>query len=134
MTTKSTRRKNVLVLSTMRPIPRTTKDDGKSKLALMNFYDFKKGVTDIVDQLNNYYSCCARTNFWDLVSFFYILDTARGNSKRVWCLKNSLDVGKINFFQIFEESFWSTNKTFHRKSSNEWIKNSNYTQNEKSVR
>ena len=70
MRTKSIGRKNVLMLSTMIPIPRITKDDGKSKLALMKFYDFMKGGTDIVDQLNNYYSCRARTNFWDLVSFF----------------------------------------------------------------
>ena len=70
MRTKSIGRKNVLMLSTMIPIPRITKDDGESKLALIKFYDFMKGGTDIVDQLNNYYSCRARTNFWDLVSFF----------------------------------------------------------------
>ena len=105
MRTKSTGRKNVLMLSTMRPIPRITKDDGKSKLALMKFYDFMKGGTDIVDQLNNYYSCRGVQISGILCQFFYILDTATGNSKTVWCLKNSLDVRKTNFFQIFEESF-----------------------------
>ena len=69
MRTKSTGRKNVLMLSTMRPIPRITKDDGKSKLALMKVYDFMEAGTDFADQLNNYYSCRARANFWDLVSF-----------------------------------------------------------------
>ena len=54
----------------MRPIPGITKDDGKSKPAIMKFYDFTKGGTDIVDQLNDYYTCRARTNCWDLVSFF----------------------------------------------------------------
>ena len=48
--TKSTGRKNVLMLSAMRPIPRKTKDDGKSKPAIMKFYDFTKGGNKIVDQ------------------------------------------------------------------------------------
>ena len=39
---KSTGPKNVLMLSAMRPIPRKTKDDGKSKPAIMKFYDFTK--------------------------------------------------------------------------------------------
>ena len=68
--TKSIGRKNVLMLSTMRPIPGITKDDVKSKSALMKFYDFTKGQTNIVVQLNNYYNCRARTNHWNLVSFF----------------------------------------------------------------
>ena len=96
MKTKSTGRKNVLMLSTMRPITGITKDDGKSKLARMKFYNFKKGGIDIVDQWNDYYSCCARTNRWDFVSFFYILDTVRVNIKTVWCLKNLLDIKKTN--------------------------------------
>ena len=54
----------------MRPIPGITKDDVKSKSALMKFYDFTKGQTNIVVQLNNYYNCRARTNHWNLVSFF----------------------------------------------------------------
>ena len=59
----------------MRAIPGITKDDGKSKSAIMKFYNFAKDGTDIIDQLNNYYSCRQRTNRWDLVSFFYTLDT-----------------------------------------------------------
>ena len=52
--TKSTRRKNILMLPTIGPIPGITKDDGNSKPAL-------KAET-IFDQLNDYYSCRARTN------------------------------------------------------------------------
>ena len=88
------------MLSTMRPIPGITKDNGKSKPAIMKFSDFTKGGTDIVNQLNDYYICRARTNCWDLVSFFYILDTVRFNSKTVWCLKNSLDIKKTNTFKF----------------------------------
>ena len=69
--TKSTGRKNILMLSTMRPTSGITEDDGKSKPAIMKSYDFKKGGTDIADQLNDYYSYRARTNRWDLVSFLY---------------------------------------------------------------
>ena len=52
--TKSTGRKNILMLPTIGPIPGITKDDGNSKPAL-------KAET-IFDQLNDYYSCRARTN------------------------------------------------------------------------
>ena len=65
--TKSTGRKNVLMLSTMRPVPGIIKDDGKLKPAIMKFCDFTKGRNDIVNQLNDYDSCRARTNRWDLV-------------------------------------------------------------------
>ena len=45
--TKSTGRKNILMLPTIGPIPEITKDDGNSKPALMKFYDFMKGGNDI---------------------------------------------------------------------------------------
>ena len=50
MKTKSTGHKNVLMLSAMRAIPGKTKDNGKSKPAIMKFYDFTKGGNNIVDQ------------------------------------------------------------------------------------
>ena len=85
------------MLSTMRPTSGITKEDSKSKPAIMKFYDFRKGGTNIVDQLNNYYSCYACKYSCDLVSFFYIFYTVRVNNKTVWCLKNSLD---INTFKL----------------------------------
>jgi hypothetical protein len=48
--TKSKGKKNVLVLSTMAPLFGTTIDDGKDKPAILKFYDFSKGGTDIVEQ------------------------------------------------------------------------------------
>ena len=42
-----------------------------------------KGGTIIVDQLNDYYSCGARKNYWGPASFFRILNTVRFNSKTV---------------------------------------------------
>ena len=38
------------MLSTMRPLNRITKDDGKKKPAIFKFYDFSKGGTDEMDQ------------------------------------------------------------------------------------
>ena len=40
----------------MRPIRKKTRDDKKEKPAIYKFYDFTKGGTDIVDQMNDYYT------------------------------------------------------------------------------
>ena len=79
--TKSSDKKNVFLLSTMRPINGITRDDNKQKLGIYKFYDFTIGGTDIVDQLNDYYTVLSKSNRWDLVAFYYILDTIHVNSK-----------------------------------------------------
>ena len=48
--TKSSGKKNIIVLSFMPPLLGLTKDDDKSKPAIIKLYDFTKGGTDIVDQ------------------------------------------------------------------------------------
>ena len=48
--TKSSGEKNLLLLSTTRPLLGITKDDGKKKPALYKLYDFTKGGTDECDQ------------------------------------------------------------------------------------
>ncbi len=53
--TKSTGKRNVLVLSTFLPIIGTTKDKQK-KPAIMKVYDYTKGGTDIMDQRMSNYS------------------------------------------------------------------------------
>ena len=47
--TKSKGKKNVVVLLTPRPLHGKTTDDGNEKPQIINFYDFKKGGTDMVD-------------------------------------------------------------------------------------
>ena len=47
---KSSGPQNVLLLTTMKPILGTTRDDGKKKLAVYKLYDFTKGGTDVVDK------------------------------------------------------------------------------------
>ena len=54
--TKSKGKKNVVVLSTSRPLHDKTIDDGKENPQIIKFYDFTKGGTDIVDLLNDYYT------------------------------------------------------------------------------
>lgn len=79
--TKSTGTKNVMLLSTMPPLLGTTKDDGKSKPALLKFYDFSKGGTDIVDQRIGNYTVNTMSRRWTMTALAYILDTARVNSQ-----------------------------------------------------
>ena len=98
--TKLKGKKNVMVLSTMRPLQGVTIDDGKKKPAIIKFYDFTKGGTDIVDQINDFHTCRTQTYRWDLVVLFYILDTIKTNSKTVWCLKNNKDISSSESFQI----------------------------------
>ena len=71
--TKSSGKKNVLFLFTMRPLNGITRDGNERKSGIYKFYDFIKGVTDIVDQLNEYYTM-SQSNRWDLGGFCYILD------------------------------------------------------------
>ena len=46
-TTKSKGKKNVVTLSTMRPMDACTKNDDKFKPQIFKFYDFSKGGTDM---------------------------------------------------------------------------------------
>ena len=48
------------MLASSRPMDSATKDDEKFKPQIAKFYNFTKGSTDIVDQLNAYYSSRAK--------------------------------------------------------------------------
>ena len=98
--TKSSSKNNVLLLFTMRLLNGITREDNKQKPSIYKFYDFTKGGTDIADQLNDYYTVRSQSNSWDLVSFYYILDTIRVNSKTLFCIKKGLDVKKENTFNL----------------------------------
>ena len=66
---KSGGKKNVLMMTTTRPLLGKTKDDGKNKPALYKLYDFTKGGTDIVDQKIGSYTCKAKSSKWKMVAF-----------------------------------------------------------------
>ena len=67
--TKSTGKRNVLILITMLPMLGITRDDGKKKHALYKFYDFSKGGTDVVDQKMSFYTCKAKSRKWKWLPF-----------------------------------------------------------------
>ena len=60
--TKPKGKKNVFLLSSVHPMKKKTKDDKKDKPAIYKFYDFTKGGTDIVDQMNDFYATRAETS------------------------------------------------------------------------
>ena len=97
---KSKGKKNVLMLRTLRPLNGKTKNDRKQKPALLKLYDFTKGGTDIVDQLIDYYTTRAASRRWDIIAFYYILDTVRVNGKTVWCLSQNQEPQKGNTDQF----------------------------------
>ena len=98
--TKSKGKKNVVILSTMRPMDACTKDDDKFKLEIFTFYYFTKRGTDIVDQMNDFFTTCAKSNRWAMVVLYYMLDTTRANSKTLWCMKNKIDIRKSKTFDF----------------------------------
>ena len=92
--------KNVLMLTTLRPLNGKTKDDRKQKPTLLKLYDFAKGGTDIVDQLIDFYTTIAASRRWDIIAFYYILDTVPVNSETVWCLSQNQEPQKCNTHQF----------------------------------
>ena len=72
--TKSSGKRNVLVLATANPILGVMKDDGKSKPAIIKFYDYTKGARDIVYQKMVKYSVKPKSSKVTVCAFSYILD------------------------------------------------------------
>ena len=100
MQAKSKSIKNVVILPTTRPMHSCTKDDNKSKPHIFRFYDLTKGGTDIVDQMNNYFTTRAKSLRWAMIVHFYMLDTARVNAKTIWCIKNGIDHHKLKSYNF----------------------------------
>ena len=93
-------RKNVLVLSTTRPLMGITWDDGKQKPAITKFYNFIKGDMDILDQKISNYSCRSVTHRWTMAHFFFLLDTIPCNALTMYAIKHGKPLGKISTFGI----------------------------------
>ena len=98
--TKSKGKKNVIVLSTYRPLHDKTIDDGKEKPQIIKFYDFTKGGTDIVDHLNDCYTTRLKSCCWVMVALSHVLDTAKVNGKTMWCLKNDSDTSSTSLYDF----------------------------------
>ena len=69
--TKSTGKRNVLLLSTLKPLLAVTRDDGKKTRQIYKVYDFTKGKTDIIDQRAQYYTCKVKSNKNNCSIFIY---------------------------------------------------------------
>ena len=91
MQTKSKGTNNVAILSTTRQMHSSTKDDNKSKPPMFKFYNFTKGGTNIVDQMNDFFTTGAKSLRCVMIVLYYMLDTARVNAKTIWCMKNGID-------------------------------------------
>ena len=74
VTKTSKGKKNAIVLSTIEPLLGTTIDDDKCKPAIIKFYNFTKGGTDIIDQKMGYYTAKTMSRRWTMVAFAYLLD------------------------------------------------------------
>ena len=97
---KSRGKTNVLVLSSMPAILGTTRDDGKNKPAIIKFYDFSKGGTDIVDQRISSSSVSTTSRRWTMSAFSYVLDTARINAQTIFSLNNDINPRKSNSLEF----------------------------------
>ena len=93
--TKSSGKRNVLLLSTVPPLLATTKDENKSKLAIYKLYDFSKDETDIIDQKMGFYSCKSKSNRWIMNALSYVLDTCRVNASTIYAMNNNLQPRNI---------------------------------------
>ena len=98
--TKSTGKRNVMVLTTVKPILGTSKHDPKLKPAIYKQYDYTKGGTDIINQRMSFYSCKAKSRRWTMTGLAYILDTCRGNTFRFLNLNLSKNPRKENSFDF----------------------------------
>ena len=98
--TKSTGKKNVIILTTVKPILRTSKHGPKLKPAIYKQYDYTKGGTDIIDQRMSFYSCKAKSRRWTMTILTYILDTCRVNTFTFLTLNLSKNPRKENSFDF----------------------------------
>lgn len=104
--TKSTGKRNVLLLSTIPPILGVTKDD-KKKPAVYKLYDLTKGGTDIVDQRMGSFTSKSKSCKWTVNVLAYILDTCRVNAQTVMALTQDTHPSKVNTFNFGWELAWA---------------------------
>ena len=96
----SSGKKNILMLTTMRPLLGVASDHGKKKQALYKAYDFTKGGTDIVQQKFGNYTVKNKSRKWTTVAFSYLLDTVRVNAMTVVALNNDKEPERVDAFDF----------------------------------
>ena len=98
MQIKSKDKKDVAILSTTRPMHSYAKYDIISKPQIFKFNDFRKDGTDIVDEINYYFTTRSKSLRWVMIVLYYLLNTARVNAKPIWCIKNGIDHHKLKSY------------------------------------
>ena len=93
-------KKNVLVLSTTKPLQGVTRDDGCRKPAVIKLYDFTKGGTDNVDQRIAMYSTRTKSAKWTRSALSFVLDTARVNSATLFAIATGVSPHSIDSFEF----------------------------------
>ena len=73
-------KQNMPVLATTNPISRVTKNGRKRKPAIIKFYGYTKGGTEIVDEKMGKYPVKPKSSKWTAAVFSHILDIARVNA------------------------------------------------------
>ena len=79
---KKSRKKNMVVLTSMHDNVRVTKDE-RRKPQVHTFYDHTKGGIDVVDLISSNCSTRIKSKRWPLNSLAFILDTARTNANTI---------------------------------------------------
>ena len=100
--TKSTGKRNVLLLSTVEPLLVVTVMMER-KPQIYKVYDFTKGGTDIIDQRAWYYTCKVKSSRWTIAAFSYILDNSRINASTILALNKKDDPWKANSLDFRRE-------------------------------
>ena len=95
----SSKKKNVIVLSSYAIIPGTLKvgNDSSRRPQVISLYNFTKGGTDIFDQRIRKKSTLFKTNRWPMAAFCFLLDSILINSTTVCCLNSGLEPRKTNY-------------------------------------
>lgn len=104
--TKSTGKRNVLLLCTVPPIVGVTKDD-KRKPAVYKLYDMTKGGTDIVDQRMGSFTSKSKSRKWTVNVLSYVMDTCRVNAQTVLALNQGTHPAKMSTFDFGWELAWA---------------------------
>ena len=60
----------------------------------------QKGGTAIGDQMNDFYKTRAKTSWWSMLAFYYMLNTIQVNIKILWCIQQKKSFSKISTFDI----------------------------------
>ena len=93
-------KKNVLVLSTTKPLQGVTRDDGCRNPAVIKLYDFTKSGTDNVDQRIAMYSPRTKSAKWTRSALSFVLDTARVNSATLFAIATGVSPHSIDSFEF----------------------------------